>query len=168
MRLVKSPMSKSKVVTLPDLLKALKRHRQAGKIIAFTNGCFDIIHFGHVAYLEKAKKQDRILVVGLNSDASIRRIKGPDRPINPQRHRARVLAGLQSVDYVCVFTAQTPIHLIKAVCPDVLIKGADWKGKGIVGADVVKSNGGCIEYIKYEKGCSTTNVIDNIRKKCLG
>ncbi|MBZ0166153.1 MAG: D-glycero-beta-D-manno-heptose 1-phosphate adenylyltransferase [Candidatus Omnitrophica bacterium] len=159
-------MSKNKVVTLTALLKAVQRHRQAGKVIAFTNGCFDIIHFGHVAYLEKAKKQDRILIVGLNSDASIRRIKGSTRPINPQRHRARVLAGLQSVDYVCVFSAETPINLIRAVCPDVLIKGADWKGKGIVGADVVTANGGRIEYIQFEKGCSTSNVIDKIRKTC--
>lgn len=161
-------MSKDKIVTVTQLTAKLARHRRAGQTIAFTNGCFDILHFGHVAYLEKARKKDRVLVVGLNSDASVRRIKGPQRPINPQRHRARVLAGLQSVDYVCLFSAATPISLIKAVRPDVLIKGADWKGKGIVGEGVVKAAGGRIEYITFEKGCSTTSIIDRIRKTCRG
>lgn len=159
-------MSKSKIVSVSGLGARLARHRREGKVIAFTNGCFDILHFGHVAYLEKAKKKDRILVVGLNSDASVRMIKGPERPINPQRHRARVLAALESVDYVCLFGASTPFNLIKAVRPDVLIKGADWKGKGIVGEDVVKSAGGRVEYIQFEKGCSTTAIIAKIRKTC--
>ena len=161
-------MSKNKILTVPELEARLRRHRRAGEVIAFTNGCFDILHFGHVSYLEKAKKGNRILVVGLNSDASIRKIKGTDRPINPQRHRARVLAALQSVDYVSIFSGETPIKLIKTVKPDVLIKGADWKGKGIVGEDVVQTYGGRIEYITFEKGCSTSNIIDEIRKKCRG
>ncbi len=159
-------MSRSKIVTLSELLSRLARHRRKGETIAFTNGCFDMLHYGHVVYLQKAKKKDRVLVVGLNSDASVRKIKGPDRPINPQRQRAGVLAALESVDYVCLFSAETPLSLIKAVKPDVLIKGADWRGKGIVGEDTVKAAGGRIEYIKFEKGCSTTNIIAEIRKKC--
>lgn len=142
----------------------MARHRRAGKAIAFTNGCFDILHFGHVSYLEKAKKGNRILVVGLNSDVSIREIKGTGRPIVPQRERAGVLAALASVDYVSIFSAPTPINLIKAVKPDFLIKGADWKGKGIVGEDFVKSYGGKIEYIKFEKGWSTTRIVELIKK----
>lgn len=161
-------MTKKKILTLKSLKRNLDRLRHEGKSIAFTNGCFDILHFGHVAYLEAAKKNSRILVVGLNSDASIRRIKGINRPIVPQRERARVLAALASVDFVTVFSADTPLNLIKAVRPDFLIKGADWKGKGIVGEDFVESYGGKIEYIKYEEGWSTTNIIDLIRKKCAG
>lgn len=163
---MKKRMSSKKVVSVDKLVAELKRCRKNGFPIAFTNGCFDILHFGHVSYLEKAKKKNRILVVGLNSDASVRKIKGPNRPINPQRHRARVLAALESVDYVCLFSASTPINLIKAVQPDILIKGADWKGKGIVGEDEVKAAGGRIEYIHFEKGCSTTNIIAEIEKKC--
>ena len=159
-------MSRNKILSASALIPRLARHRREGRVIAFTNGCFDILHFGHVAYLEKAKKKDRILVVGLNSDASVRRIKGLQRPLNPQRHRARVLAALESVDYVCLFTAPTPLSLIKVVRPDVLIKGADWKGKGIVGEDVVKAAGGRVEFIQFEKGCSTTAIIAKIRKTC--
>lgn len=157
-------MIKNKRLSINGLKRELARHRRAGKAIAFTNGCFDILHFGHVSYLEKAKKGNRILVVGLNSDVSIREIKGTGRPIVPQRERAGVLAALASVDYVSIFSAPTPINLIKAVKPDFLIKGADWKGKGIVGEDFVKSYGGKIEYIKFEKGWSTTRIVELIKK----
>ncbi|MBP9853484.1 MAG: D-glycero-beta-D-manno-heptose 1-phosphate adenylyltransferase [Candidatus Omnitrophica bacterium] len=155
---------KNKTLSLIQLKKELHRLRKSGKTIAFTNGCFDILHFGHVAYLEKAKKNHRILVLGVNSDQSVRKIKGPTRPIVPQHERAAVLAALESVDYVTIFSAPTPLSLIKAVKPDVLIKGADWKGKGIVGEDFVKSYGGKIEYIKFEKGWSSTNIIELIKK----
>ncbi|MGE0269075.1 MAG: D-glycero-beta-D-manno-heptose 1-phosphate adenylyltransferase [Candidatus Omnitrophota bacterium] len=155
---------KNKRLSINELKSELARLRKAGKTIAFTNGCFDILHFGHVSYLEKAKRGDRILVLGLNSDASIRKIKGAGRPIVPQRERAGVLAALASVDYVSIFSGQTPISLIKAVKPDVLIKGADWKGKGIVGEDFVKSYGGKVEYIKFEKGWSTTRIVELIKK----
>ncbi len=157
-------MIKNKTLSLIQLKKELHRLRKSGKTIAFTNGCFDILHFGHVAYLEKAKKNHRILVLGVNSDQSVRKIKGPTRPIVPQHERAAVLAALESVDYVTIFSAPTPLSLIKAVKPDVLIKGADWKGKGIVGEDFVKSYGGKIEYIKFEKGWSSTNIIELIKK----
>ncbi len=134
--------------------------RKAGKKVAFTNGCFDILHYGHVSYLEKAKKGNRILVVGLNSDASTRRLKGPTRPINPQKARAFVLAALESVDYVTVFNEDTPYKFIKAILPDILIKGADWKGKPVVGADVVKCNGGTVEFVTFVDNFSTTKIIE--------
>ena len=149
-----------KIIGLLQLQKKLSILRRQGKTIAFTNGCFDLMHLGHVMYLEAAKKGNRILVVGLNSDASIRRIKGPSRPICPQKSRAAVLAALSCVDFVVIFNEDTPWKLIKAVNPDVLIKGADWKGKGVVGADIVKK----VEFIKYVKGFSTTNIIENIQK----
>lgn len=159
-------MASSKIISAKDIERVISKHRRKGDTIAFTNGCFDILHFGHVSYLQKAKGKNRILVLGLNSDASVRRIKGPTRPINSQRHRAHVMAALECVDYVTIFSASTPIRLIEAVKPDILIKGADWKGKGIVGEDFVKANGGKIEYIKFEKNCSTTNIIEKILDTC--
>ena len=140
--------------------KKLSALRRQGKVIAFTNGCFDVMHLGHVTYLEEAKKGNRILVVGLNSDASIRRIKGPSRPICPQKSRAAVLAALSCVDFVVIFNENTPYNLIKAVNPDVLIKGADWKNKPVVGADIAKK----VEFIKYVNGFSTSNIIEKIRR----
>ncbi len=148
---------------LPMLLKKLKSLRRRRKI-AFTNGCFDILHYGHVNYLQTAKGQNRILIVGLNSDASVSRIKGPSRPIVPEEGRAAVVAALQSVDFVVLFDEDTPQNLIEAVQPDVLIKGADWKGKEIAGAEVVKANGGKVEFIKFEDGFSTTGILEKIKK----
>jgi len=157
--------SRKKIVTLKTLLGKLTNHRRAGKKIAFTNGCFDIIHYGHTAYLEKAKTKDRILVVGLNSDRSVRALKGKARPICPQRQRAGVLAALACVDYVTIFDADTPDKLIRAVCPDILIKGADWKGKKVVGGDWVKKNKGRVQFIRFVPGCSTTRLIDDIKRR---
>lgn len=153
-----------KIVSAVVLEKTMARLRRQKKIIAFTNGCFDILHFGHVSYLQKAKKNDRVLVVGLNSDRSVRQIKGPTRPINSQAHRAAVLAALSCVDYVTIFDEPTPYRLIAAVKPDVLVKGADWKGKEIVGSDIVKANGGRVELIGYVQGFSTTRMIENIKR----
>lgn len=154
---------KEKILTKPALSKALRRLKAQGRTIAFTNGCFDIIHAGHVHYLEKAKSRDRILIVGLNSDRSVSRIKGPQRPIVPERDRACVLAALTCVDYVILFSEEDPYQLIKWVQPDVLIKGADWKGKDVVGRDLVEKAGGRVEFVAYQKGRSTTNIIDRIR-----
>jgi len=153
---------RSKIIGLSKLKSELARLRKAGKTIAFTNGCFDILHYGHVSYLEKAKKGNRVLVVGLNSDASVRRLKGPTRPVNPQKARAGVLAALSSVDFVTVFNEDTPIKLIRALSPDVLIKGADWKGKPVVGADVIKANGGKVEFITFVDNFSTTKIIEKM------
>jgi len=152
---------KKKIISLSRLKKLLSRIRRT-KAIVFTNGCFDIIHAGHVRYLNKAKSLGDILVVGLNSDSSVKNIKGEKRPIVPQRERAEVLSGLEAVDYVVFFNEPTPIRLIKAVLPDILVKGADWASHAIVGADVVKAAGGKIARVKLVKGRSTTNIIEKI------
>ena len=138
--------------------------RKQGKIIAFTNGCFDILHLGHVSYLQAAKKGNRVLVIGLNSDISVRKIKGPKRPINSQKARAFVLAALECVDFVTTFDEDTPYNLIKYVQPDILVKGADWKGKDVAGSDIVKARGGKVELIRYVPGYSTTKIIHEIEK----
>ena len=151
---------KNKILTLPALLKKLPALRRQGKIIAFTNGCFDLMHIGHVKYLEDSKRENRILIIGLNSDKSISRIKGSSRPIVVQKSRAAVLAALESVDFIVIFNEDTPYKTIAAIKPDILIKGADWKGKPVVGEDLVKK----VEFIKYIKGFSTTNIIEKIIK----
>ncbi len=158
-----------KVCSAAVVRKLMVRFRKEGKVMAFTNGCFDILHYGHVSYLEAAKKDDsRILVVGLNSDASVRSLgKGKERPIVPQKERALVLAGLAVVDFVVIFNESTPEALIKKLQPDILLKGADWKGKAVAGTDVVTARGGRVEFVKYLPGLSTTNVIEKIRKLCV-
>jgi D-beta-D-heptose 7-phosphate kinase/D-beta-D-heptose 1-phosphate adenosyltransferase len=150
----------NKILKLPALLKKLPALRRQGKTIAFTNGCFDLMHIGHVQYLENAGRGNRVLIVGLNSDSSISRIKGPDRPIVVQRSRAAVLAALESVDFIVIFNEDTPHRTIAAIKPDVLVKGADWKGRAVVGEDLVKK----VEFIKFIKGFSTTSIIEKIIK----
>lgn len=158
--------SQYKILKLAQLKKVVAHLRKQKKTIAFTNGCFDILHYGHVQYLEGAKRPGRVLVVGLNSDSSLRGLKGKNRPIVTQRQRARLLAALTCVDYITIFNENTPYKTIAAIKPDVLIKGADWKGKGVVGADIVKKYGGRVEFVRYVKGFSTTNIIETILKKC--
>ncbi|MCB9757298.1 MAG: D-glycero-beta-D-manno-heptose 1-phosphate adenylyltransferase [Candidatus Omnitrophica bacterium] len=152
-----------KIVSVGSLKRKLIGLRGSGQKIAFTNGCFDILHFGHVSYLNAAKKTDRILIVGLNSDDSVRRLKGLGRPVNGELNRAGVLAGLSSVDFIVIFDEDTPQHLISQLKPDILIKGADWKGKEIAGADIVRQNGGKVELIKYLDGLSTSNIVRKIK-----
>ncbi len=159
-------MPSKKNPTITALKKEIIRHRRQGKKIVFTNGCFDILHWGHVQYLQTVKKTNRILVVGLNSDSSIREIKGPKRPILPQQARLNVLTALECVDYVIMFNEATPYRLISSVKPDILVKGADWKGKQVVGSDVVEKSGGKVEYIKYLPKYSTSNIIETILKRC--
>lgn len=156
-----------KIVSLEILKRKLPGFRRQGKKIAFTNGCFDILHLGHVNYLQACKKKNRILVLGLNSDVSVRKIKGDKRPIVPQKARAIVLAALECVDFVVLFSQETPLKLIQMVNPDVLLKGADWKDKGIIGAENVLRAGGKVEYVKFVKGYSTTDIIEAIKTKCL-
>jgi D-beta-D-heptose 7-phosphate kinase/D-beta-D-heptose 1-phosphate adenosyltransferase len=156
----------SKVVSLNVLNKKIAMFRRQGKQIALTNGCFDVFHFGHASYLEKAKKPNRILVVALNSDKSIQRIKGPQRPIIMQKYRAGLLAALACVDFVTIFNEDTPIKVVKAIKPDILIKGADWKGKPVVGKDIVEQHGGTMEYIRFVPGLSSTSIIETINKRC--
>ena len=150
----------NKIISLPALLKKLPALRRQGVTLAFTNGCFDLMHIGHVKYLEEANRGNRVLIVGLNSDTSIRRIKGLSRPILVQQSRAAVLAALESVDFVVIFNEPTPYKIIAAIKPDILIKGADWKGKSVVGEDLVKK----VEFVKYIQGFSTTNIIEKIKK----
>lgn len=154
--------TKTKIVKLPVLKKEIERLRRKGCTIAFTNGCFDILHAGHVSYLQEAKRTNRVLIVGLNSDQSVRKIKGPKRPIVNEQARATMLAALACVDYVTLFNEVTPLRLIEALKPDILIKGADWKRKGAVGSDMVRANGGKIEYIKFIQRFSSTDIIKRI------
>jgi rfaE bifunctional protein nucleotidyltransferase chain/domain len=149
------------IVELKELLELLEKVRGKKKIV-FTNGCFDILHAGHADYLNKAKSLGDILVVGINSDASVRRIKGEKRPILPQQMRAYLLDNLKPVDYVVVFEEDTPLELIKAIKPDVLVKGADWDLERIVGADFVLSDGGRVERIAFSFDISTSKVVERI------
>lgn len=152
----------NKVVSLRKLVKELAVLRKKKRKIVFTNGCFDIIHAGHVRYLSKARSLGDALVVGLNSDSSVRSIKGETRPIVPEGERAEVLSALACVDYIVLFNDPTPVKLIEAIKPDVLAKGADWAAKDIVGGDMVKKHGGRIARITLVKGRSTTNIIKKI------
>ncbi|MBX9622739.1 MAG: D-glycero-beta-D-manno-heptose 1-phosphate adenylyltransferase [Gemmataceae bacterium] len=152
-----------KVLPLPSLLADLDRRRRAGQRVAFTNGCFDVLHAGHVQYLREARRQADCLVVGLNSDASVRQIKGSHRPVNAADARAAVLAALADVDYVTVFADPTPLALITAVRPDVLVKGADYRKDQVVGAAEVEGWGGRVHLAGFRPGYSTTGVIDRLR-----
>lgn len=152
----------SKLKSLRGLAAELKTLRVKGAKIVFTNGCFDIVHAGHVRYLRKARSYGDCLVVGMNSDASVRAIKGDRRPIVPQDERAEVLCALESVDYVVIFDEPTPLRVIEAIKPDVLAKGADWAAKDIVGSDAVRKNGGRIRRVTLVQGKSTTNIIRRI------
>lgn len=139
---------------------AVKLHQQK---IVFTNGCFDVLHFGHVHYLLQAKELGDVLVVGLNSDDSVRRLKGPSRPINGEKERAFVLAALACVDYVVVFEEDTPKELIETVRPDVLVKGGDYALDQIVGADFVTRTGGSVTTLPFVEGFSSTRIIEQLK-----
>jgi len=138
--------------------------RSEGRTVVFTNGVFDLLHPGHVRYLQQARALGDALIVGVNSDASVRRNKGPDRPINPEAERAELLAGLSCVDAVVVFDEDTPARIIKAVQPDILVKGADWPADQIVGRDTVEARGGRVERITVEQGHSTTAIVEKVRR----
>lgn len=147
-----------KKIRSPQKLAALLKNKKSKKIV-FTNGCFDLLHAGHVTYLEKAKKLGDYLVVALNTDESTKRLKGLTRPINPLKDRARVIAALESVDFVTWFSDDTPLSLIKKLLPDVLVKGGDYEIKKIVGYDEVVANGGKVKTISFLKGRSTTAML---------
>ncbi|MFA5145209.1 MAG: D-glycero-beta-D-manno-heptose 1-phosphate adenylyltransferase [Candidatus Omnitrophota bacterium] len=157
-------MISSKIKTLAELRKIILRLKARGKVVVFTNGCFDILHYGHAKYLEDAKKKGDILIVAVNSDASIKRIKGDKRPIVGQYDRLRLIASLESVDYAVLFNEDTPLKTIKELKPDILIKGSDWDKKQIAGSGIVLSRGGKVSTIKLIKGRSTTNLIKKIAK----
>ncbi len=149
------------VLSLERLLEILKAQRPERKVV-FTNGCFDIIHAGHVDYLERAKSLGDILVVGMNSDRSVKKIKGSKRPIVSQEMRAKVLSALRPVDYVVIFDEETPIRLVEAIRPDVLVKGGDWDLERIVGKDLVESYGGKVVTVPIRFEISTTKIIERI------
>lgn len=138
--------------------------KSEGKKVVFTNGCFDILHKGHVAYLNEAKKCGDLLIVGLNSDASVKRLKGEERPINNEQDRKYLLENLKSVDFVEIFDEQTPLNLIKTIMPSILVKGGDWKIEQIVGSKEVIDNGGDVYSLNFVDGFSTTNIIEKIKK----
>jgi len=152
--------AKQKIKTIRSLSRWVSEKRRAGKKIVFTNGCFDILHAGHVSVLEFSRSKGDELVVGLNSDDSVRRLKGPSRPVNTQADRALVLAALESVSAVCIFEEDTPYNLIKSVRPDVLVKGGDYKTNEIVGREFA----GRVVRFPLLKGRSTTNIIKKVSK----
>jgi D-beta-D-heptose 7-phosphate kinase / D-beta-D-heptose 1-phosphate adenosyltransferase len=156
--------SGDKVRRMENLKIDLARHRAIGEKVVWTNGCFDVLHAGHVDYLQFAAAQGDVLVVGLNSDASVRRLKGAGRPVSTEEHRARVLAALEAVDYVIIFEDSTPERMIRAVRPDVLVKGEDWRKKGVVGREFVESYGGRVVLAPLVGGLSTTGIVERIRR----
>ncbi len=151
-----------KIKTWDEIARIAQSLHEQHKRIVFTNGCFDILHAGHVAYLHDACEYGDVLTVGLNSDASIHRIKGELRPINNQQDRAYVLGGLASVEYIVIFDEDTPYHLINLLKPNVLVKGGDWLPENIVGSDIVIANGGSVKSLLYREGFSTTDTIEKI------
>jgi D-beta-D-heptose 7-phosphate kinase/D-beta-D-heptose 1-phosphate adenosyltransferase len=155
-------IARGKVVGRGELVAAVRQARAEGKRIGFTNGCFDILHHGHVALLEAGAKECDLLVVGVNSDASVTRLKGPPRPFVPSRERQAVLAGLASVGLVCEFEEDTPLDLIRAVEPDVLVKGGDYASRDVVGADLVTARGGRVITPLFVADASTTSIVDRI------
>ncbi|MEW6162034.1 MAG: D-glycero-beta-D-manno-heptose 1-phosphate adenylyltransferase [Nitrospirota bacterium] len=149
----------NKILNWNELKEIVERLKAEGKKIVFTNGCFDILHVGHIRYLKEAKALGDVLVVGLNSDRSVSIIK-PARPINPQNHRAEILSSLEIVDYVILFDEETPYELIKLLRPDILVKGGDWKKGDIVGSDIAKET----YSLPYIKGVSTSEIIEKIKR----
>lgn len=157
-------MPGTKITSLSGLKSKVKALKQKGKRIVFTNGCFDLLHFGHVKYLQDAKNKGDYLIVAVNSDASVKKIKAKNRPVIGQADRIKTIAALSSVDFVLLFNEDTPLKLIKALKPDILIKGADWSKEKIVGADFVQSYGGKVETVKLVKNRSTSALIKKIVK----
>jgi D-beta-D-heptose 7-phosphate kinase/D-beta-D-heptose 1-phosphate adenosyltransferase len=159
------PSLSAKVLDLPELLRTLAPLREKGARVVLTNGCFDLLHPGHVTYLEAARDLGDVLVVALNSDQSVRRLKGPERPILSEGDRAIVLAGLRSVTYVVVFAEDTPRDLIGQVLPDVLVKGGDWAADQIVGKEEVERAGGRVATIPFVAGQSTTGIVERVLQR---
>lgn len=153
---------KDKIVSEERLAEIVKGLKSQGKRVVSTSGCFDILHAGHVEYLWAAKQKGDVLVIMLNTDASVRGLKGEERPIVPENERAVVLSALESVDYVCMFEDRTPCRLIEKVKPDVVVKGGDYKGKHIPEMDSVSKYGGSVEYVLLVDGLSTTNIVNKI------
>lgn len=156
---------RSKIVPLPRLVRLREKARREGRTVVFTNGVFDLLHRGHVDYLRRARALGDLLILGLNTDASTRRLKGPRRPLMKQADRAEVLSALESVDHIVFFNEDTPARLIAKLLPDILVKGADYREKDIVGSEAVRAHGGRVVRMKYLKGYSTTRLIQNILRR---
>lgn len=150
------------ILTIDDFEKLRNKIKSENKKIVFTNGCFDILHRGHISYLNQAKSLGDILIVGVNSDSSVKKLKGEDRPVNIENDRAYVLDNVKSVDYVIIFEEDTPYNLIDKIKPDYLVKGGDWKEEDIVGSDIVKANGGKVISLQYVENYSTTNILKKL------
>ena len=155
-------MNSKVIFNRKKLIARIKSLKKQGKKIVFTNGCYDILHAGHVRFLKKAVAMGDVLVLALNSDSSVKRLKGPNRPITPQDERAELMSALAPVGIVTVFYEDDPYNIINDIKPDVLVKGGDWALDRIIGADIVKANGGVVRNIKYVKGRSTTNIIKKV------
>lgn len=153
------------IVTLEQIIDIRNKLRSENKKVVFTNGCFDILHAGHIDYLSKSKKLGDILIVGVNSDSSIKRIKGDKRPIMNEVERAYILSNLKPVDYVILFDENTPAEIINQIIPDILVKGADWEIAKIIGREVVEKNGGEVKTITFVNDVSTSKIIDIILKR---
>ncbi len=151
-----------KILGWETLLSEVEQRRRRGDKIAFTNGCFDILHVGHVRYLREARKTGDLLILALNSDASVRAIKGERRPLVPEQERAEVVASLAAVDYVTLFDETTPLKLIEYLRPDCIVKGGDWRDEEVVGRDAVRSWGGKVVLIPVVEGASTTNIVEKV------
>jgi D-beta-D-heptose 7-phosphate kinase/D-beta-D-heptose 1-phosphate adenosyltransferase len=149
--------------TISEAVAFAQQLRASGKTIVFTNGVFDLLHPGHVRYLQHARRLGDALIVGINSDRSVRAVKGPDRPINPEAERAEILAALDCVDAVATFDEETPFEIISSVQPDVLVKGADWAEHAIVGRDIVEARGGKVVRAALEQGYSTSSILAKVR-----
>ncbi len=156
---------RQKIKARKDLIDIIEDLKAKGKRIVFTNGCFDLLHVGHIRYLEEAKARGDVLVVGINSDRSVRGLKGPNRPILPQEERSEVLSGLGCIDYVTIFDEETPLELIKSLQPHVLVKGGDWTRETTVGRETVEQSGGEVVIVPFQEGASTTNLIETILKR---
>ncbi len=154
-----------KILSREELVQAVRQHRQAGKRVVFTNGCFDLLHVGHMRYLQQARSLGDLLVLGVNDDASVRRLKGDKRPLIPHAERASVLAALACVDYVTIFSEDTPLELIASVHPDVLVKGGDYTPETVVGRDEVEAYGGEVALVPFIDGFSTTDIIDSVLQR---
>jgi rfaE bifunctional protein nucleotidyltransferase chain/domain len=153
-----------KIKSIAEAKASVKLRQVKKEKVVFTNGCFDLLHLGHVDYLEKARALGDFLVIGLNTDDSVSRFKGPERPLQDQKSRARILAALQFVDLVVFFNEDTPLNLISELVPDILVKGSDYLAENIVGADVVKKAGGKVETIDFVPGYSTTRIVEKIKR----
>lgn len=155
---------RKKIITLDELEQEIQTARRQGQTVVFTSGCFDVLHAGHVTYLAEAKAKGDILVVLLNSDSSVRALKGSSRPIVPEHERAVVIAGLESVDYVCIFSDRTPCSIIDRIQPDIVVKGGDYAGIQIPEMEHTAAYGGRVDYVSMIDGCSTTNIIEKIKR----